>query len=89
MAAAGAARATAEEELEAMKTQSIEALKSSRGRTEVLRQGLQGSTALLAERSVTVAKLNLTLISVLASLDEKERRWTRDFPVFGSSAARI
>ena len=61
-----AAVANAGDELEEMKHDSFEALKSCRVRTGVLKRGLQGSSAVLAERMVSMHQMNVTLLTVLA-----------------------
>ena len=63
-----AAVAASGDELEEMKKDSFEALKSCRQRTGILKRGLQGSSAVLAERMVMVHQMNVTLLSVLAHL---------------------
>eukprot|EP00241_Pyramimonas_parkeae_P001672 CAMPEP_0114257532 /NCGR_PEP_ID=MMETSP0058-20121206/18788_1 /TAXON_ID=36894 /ORGANISM="Pyramimonas parkeae, CCMP726" /LENGTH=484 /DNA_ID=CAMNT_0001372275 /DNA_START=37 /DNA_END=1491 /DNA_ORIENTATION=- len=62
-----------EEELQDLKDESISALKASRDRAGVLRRGLQGSAALLAEKNVLIEQLNVTLIQALYHMEPDQR----------------
>ncbi|KAK3274488.1 hypothetical protein CYMTET_17327 [Cymbomonas tetramitiformis] len=62
-----------EEEIEELKKESISALKASRDRAGVLRRGLQGSAALLAEKTVIIEQLNVTLAATLHSMTAQMR----------------
>eukprot|EP00242_Pyramimonas_sp_CCMP2087_P007073 CAMPEP_0198199432 /NCGR_PEP_ID=MMETSP1445-20131203/2733_1 /TAXON_ID=36898 /ORGANISM="Pyramimonas sp., Strain CCMP2087" /LENGTH=293 /DNA_ID=CAMNT_0043869275 /DNA_START=138 /DNA_END=1015 /DNA_ORIENTATION=- len=64
---------TKEEELVEIKQESIEALKASRERAGILRRGLQGSAALLAEKNVLIEQLNMTLFSALYHMEKDQR----------------
>jgi chromosome segregation ATPase len=69
-----AAVASAGDELEEMKQTSFEALKSCRVRTGVLKRGLQGSSAVLAERAVSMHLMNVTLLAVLSHQSPEARK---------------
>jgi len=62
-----------EEELSQLKEESILALKASRDRAGVLRRGLQGSAALLAEKNVLIEQFNVTLLSALYHMEKDQR----------------
>eukprot|EP00240_Pyramimonas_obovata_P005464 CAMPEP_0118947902 /NCGR_PEP_ID=MMETSP1169-20130426/46865_1 /TAXON_ID=36882 /ORGANISM="Pyramimonas obovata, Strain CCMP722" /LENGTH=330 /DNA_ID=CAMNT_0006894211 /DNA_START=30 /DNA_END=1019 /DNA_ORIENTATION=+ len=64
---------TKEEELQEIKQESIDALKASRERAGVLRRGLQGSAALLAEKNVLIEQLNMTLFAALYHMEKDQR----------------
>lgn len=56
-----------------LKDESIAALRAARDRADVLRRGLQGSAALIAEKVVALEQLNITLMQALYHMEPDQR----------------
>jgi len=68
----GVCRAS-EGEVQDLKDESIAALRAARDRADVLRRGLQGSAALIAEKVVALEQLNITLMQALYHMEPDQR----------------